>query len=44
MSAIVDDTVHVQVEAIELGDAVFGDELRDSWIALREPAKEFRDT
>jgi hypothetical protein len=44
VSAVVDDAIHVQVEAVELGDAVLGDELRDRGIALREPAEEFRDT
>jgi hypothetical protein len=44
VSAVVDDAIHVQVEAVELGDAVLGDELRDSGIALGEPAKEFRNT
>lgn len=44
VSAVVDDAIHVQVEAVELGDAVLGDELRDRGIALREPAEELRNT
>ena len=44
MGAVVDDSIHVQVEAVELGDAFLGDELRDGRIALGEPAKEFRNT
>ena len=44
VGAVVDDAIHIQVETIELGNAVLGDQLRDSWVALREPAEEFRNT
>jgi hypothetical protein len=44
VSAVVNDTVHVQVEIVKLGDAVLGDELGNGGIALREPAEEFGDT
>lgn len=44
MGAVVDDAVHVEVEVIELGNAVLGDQLRNGRIALREPSEEFRDT
>ena len=43
VGAIVDDAVHVEVEAVELGDVGFGDELGDGGVALREPAEELRD-
>ena len=32
------------IKAVELGDAVLGDELGDCWVALREPTEEFGDT
>ena len=44
MRAIVNDAVHVEVKVVELGDAVFGNELGDGWISLGHPAKEFGDT
>jgi hypothetical protein len=44
VSAVVDDAIHVQVEAVKLGDAVLSDELGDGRITLREPAEEFRNT
>ena len=44
MGAVVDNAVHVEVEIIELGNAVLGDQLRDSRIALREPSEELGDT
>jgi hypothetical protein len=44
VGAVVDDAVHVEVEVIELGNAVLGDQLRDSRIALREPPEELGDT
>ena len=44
VGAVVDDAVHVQVEAVELGDAVLGDELGDRGIALREPSEELGNT
>jgi len=34
VGAVVDDTVHVEVEGVELGDTILGDELRDRRIAL----------
>jgi len=40
----VNDAVHVKVEAVEFGDAVLRDDLRDGWVALREPAEEFGNT
>ena len=44
MGAVVDDAVHVEVEVIELRNAVLGDQLRNGRIALREPSEEFGDT
>ena len=44
MGAVVNNAVHVEVEVIELGNAVLSDQLRDSRITLREPSEEFRDT
>ena len=44
MRAVVDNAVHVEVEAVELGDAVLCDELRDRRISLRHPSEELRDT
>ena len=44
VGAVVNDTVHVEVEVIELGNAVFGDELGYGRIPLREPAEELGDT
>lgn len=44
MSAVVDDAIHVEVEAVEFGDSVFSNELGDCGIALREPSEEFGDT
>ena len=44
MRAVVDNAVHVEVEAVELRDAVLCDELRDRRISLRHPSEEFRDT
>jgi hypothetical protein len=32
------------VEAVELGDSILGNELRDGGIALREPSEELGDT
>jgi len=42
--AVMDDAVHIEVEAVELGDSVLCDELRDGRIALREPAEKFGNT
>ena len=42
--AVVDDAIHVEVETVEFGDAVFCYELRDCWIPLGHPAEEFGDT
>jgi hypothetical protein len=44
VGAIVDNSIHVQVEVVELGNAVLSDELRDGRIALREPAEELGNT
>jgi hypothetical protein len=34
VGAIVDNAVHVEVEVVELGNAILGDDLRDGRIAL----------
>lgn len=39
-----DDAIHVEVEAVELGDSVFGNELGDGRIALGEPSEELGNT
>lgn len=44
MGAVVNNAVHVEIEVIELGNAVLGNQLRDSRVALREPSEEFGDT
>ena len=44
MGAVVDNAVHVEVEVIELGNAILSDQLRDSRVALGEPSEEFGDT
>lgn len=44
MGAVMDDTVHIEVEVVELGDSILSNELRDGGIALREPAEELWDT
>jgi hypothetical protein len=44
VSAVVDDAIHVKIEAIKLWDTVFSDELRDRRVSLRHPSEEFGDT
>jgi hypothetical protein len=44
VGAVVDNAVHVEVEVVELGNAVLGDQLRDRRIALREPSEELGNT
>ena len=44
MCTVVDDTVHIEVKAVELRYPALCDQRRDSWIPFAEPAKEFRDT
>jgi hypothetical protein len=34
MRAVVDDTVHVEVESVEFGNPVLCNELRNGWISL----------
>jgi hypothetical protein len=40
----VNNSVHIQVKAIELGDAILGNELRDGRIPLRKPSEELGNT
>lgn len=44
MCTIVNDTIHVQIKAVKFRDSVFGDELRNSWVALAHPSEEFGNT
>lgn len=44
MCTVVNDTVHVEIEAVELWNAILSDELRDGRIPLREPSEELGDT
>lgn len=42
--AVVDDTVHIKIQIVELGYPVLCDQDRDRRIPLAQPAKEFRNT
>ena len=44
MRTVMDNTVHIQIQTVELWYPVLGDELRDGRIPLTEPPEEFGDT
>ena len=44
MCTVVDDAIHVQVEAVELWYPILCDQLRDGRVPLAHPSEEFRDT
>ena len=35
VGAVVDDAIHIKIEAVKLRNAVFSDKLRDGWVSLR---------
>ena len=44
MRAVVNDAIHVQIQAVELWDTILCDELRYGGIPLAHPAKELGNT
>ena len=44
MRAVVDNTVHVQVQTVEFRNAILCNQLRDSGVSLAHPSEELRNT